>query len=105
LDEERRSLMSGKYYDVVDGLLRCYPEKKKSKTGPGPLADVGVWFAENRPIGSVELADLRRALYYTKTQGSFVVEKWSKGAFTVRGRASALLIESDETRHLLLDLL
>ena len=97
--------MSGKYYDVVDGFLRCYPEKKKPKTGPGPLVDVGVWFADNRPIGSVELADLRGALYYKQTHGSFVVEKWSKGAFTVRGRASALLIESDETRHLLLRML
>jgi hypothetical protein len=97
--------MSGKYYDLVDGLLRCYPEKKKSKPGPGPLADVEVWFADNRPIGSVELTNLRGALYYKQTHGGFVVEKWSKGAFTVTGRASALLIESEETRHLLLDLL
>jgi hypothetical protein len=48
---------------------------------------------------------LRGALYYKQTHGGFVVEKWSKGAFTVTGRASALLIESEETRHLLLDLL
>ena len=99
--------MSGKYYDLVDGSLRCYPDKKskRTKTGPGPLADVEVWLADNRPSGPVELADLQWALYYQRTQGSFVIKKWSKGAFTVMCRASTVLIENDETRHLLLRLL
>jgi hypothetical protein len=64
-----------------------------------------VWLADNRPNGAVELADLQAALHYQRTDGGFVIEKWSKGAFTVTGRASTLLIESDETRRLLLGLL
>src|SRR4051794_20008648 len=100
--------MSGKYYDLIDGSLRSYypdTKSKRSKTGPGPLVDAEVWFADNRPSGSVEQTNLRGALYYQRTHGSFVIEKWPKGAFTVKGRASTLLVESDATCQLLLRLL
>lgn len=99
--------MSGKYYDLVDGSLRVYPDKnsKLSKTGLGPLVDVEVWLADNRPHGSVEQADLREALYHKRTEGSFAVERWSNGAFTVTGRSSTILVDNNETRHLLLRVL
>jgi hypothetical protein len=83
------------------------PAPRKNQTAS---TDIMEWLRENDPEDVYDLRDLRRALYSLSNHGIYRVvmhglTRDGEQKFTVRGRASPLLIVSDKSRHYLLRVL
>jgi hypothetical protein len=69
--------------------------------------DILEWLKDNQPQHSGELADLRKALYSRRSHGRYRIRQAGRTLndeekFVVTGRAGALLIVSNKSRHYLL---
>jgi hypothetical protein len=78
------------------------PKKPLKLRGFEPDKDIMLWLRGNAPRNWQELKDLRYCLYHRCSRAGFKVKKYTKDHFTLAGRASSVIIVSNNARHFLL---
>jgi hypothetical protein len=86
------------------------PTRKPRQTPKRPLAlrgfepdkDITLWLRGNTPRNWQELKDLRYCLYHRCSRADFHIKKSNDDHFTLTGRASSVIIVSNNARRYLL---
>jgi hypothetical protein len=78
------------------------PKKPKTLGGFQPDEDIHLWLRSNAPGNWQELKDLRYCLYHRCSRAGFKVNRSTKDHFKLTGRASSVIVVSNNARRYLL---
>jgi hypothetical protein len=78
------------------------PKRPKTLRGFQPDQDIHLWLRSNAPRNWQELKDLRYCLYHRCSRADFRVKKKEDAYLTLTGRASSVIIVSNNARRYLL---
>jgi len=78
------------------------PKQPKTLRGFQPDQDIHLWRRSNAPRDWQELKDLRYCLYHRCSRAGFKIKRSKGDDFTLMGRASLVIIVSNNARRYLL---
>jgi hypothetical protein len=78
------------------------PKQPKTLRGFQPDQDIHLWRRSNTPRDWQELKDLRYCLYHRCSRAGFKIKRSKDDDFTLMGRASLVIIVSNNARRYLL---